>query len=152
MSPFYLFLYLISPLSPLRYLTIPPSHYTKQNTYFNSSTSTTFNMGCVWSCIRERKKKRAEGEAIQLQISDPIPIGRTEINGGGLDALRLDRPQITFNRPEDIYGRVTTGPTPAQQEANQANPRADLPTLAESKEKDEADGDGDGADDSPKLI
>ncbi|KAM0197505.1 hypothetical protein ACHAPA_001307 [Fusarium lateritium] len=96
-------------------------------------------MGCVWSCIRERKKKRAEAENIQLQISDPIPIGRTDLSGSGLDVLRLDRPQITFNRPEDIYGRVTTGPTPAQQAAALVNPRADLPTLDEREsDKDEA--------------
>ncbi|KAI6769554.1 hypothetical protein HG530_004183 [Fusarium avenaceum] len=111
-------------------------------------------MGCVWSCIRERKKKRAEAEGIQLQISAPIPIGRTDLSGSGLDVLRLDRPQIIFNRPEDLYGQVTTGPTPAQQAANNANPRADLPTLKSDEDKDEdkdeaATGDGN---DAGKLV
>lgn len=46
---------------------------------------------------------------------------------------------------------MTTGPTPAQQEANKANPRADLPTIKSDEDKDEAaTGDGDGAPD--KLV
>ncbi|KAM0253479.1 hypothetical protein ACHAP5_000508 [Fusarium lateritium] len=110
-------------------------------------------MGCFWSCIRERKKKRAEAENIQLQISDPIPIGRTDLSGSGLDVLRLDRPQITFNRPEDIYGRVTTGPTPAQQAAALVNTRADLPTLGEREgDKDEAPDIAAAGDAAAKLV
>ncbi|KAF4995893.1 hypothetical protein FGRMN_4850 [Fusarium graminum] len=71
-------------------------------------------MGCVISklrALRAEKKARKERDAPivlgGLTISDPMPLGsRTEISGDS-DALRLDRPQIVFNRPDDLYSRVT---------------------------------------------
>ncbi|KAF5680852.1 hypothetical protein FHETE_240 [Fusarium heterosporum] len=71
-------------------------------------------MGCMISklrALRAKKKARKDRDAPivleGLTISDPMPLGpRTEISGDP-DVLRLDRPQIVFNRPDDLYSRVT---------------------------------------------
>ncbi|KAM0343213.1 hypothetical protein ACHAPU_008806 [Fusarium lateritium] len=117
-------------------------------------------MGCVLSkcrAIRDERKARKEAEAPivleGLTISDPMPLGpRTEIHANS-DELRLDSPQIVFNRGDDLYARTTRfgvvaeHVAPDEQKDGDIAPavpekdaRQELPTLSEQGAASESGG------------